>query len=159
MFKAHHVLISLKTVTSYSVLPFFTRIESGQLQTFKESGRNVDGGEGRIGGSAGSKDQHRGQYWSSPQATCFRMMLLMKGNQLCHSLQEIGRQSTSLLGSLHLLGNLSSLQGDISDGLADLRETGDYFGFVRHVRGGLAESYYKVRVITVQQCSSATCCT
>lgn len=87
------------------------------------------------------------------------MMLLMKGNQLCHSLQEIGRQSTSLLGSLHLLGNLSSLQGDISDGLADLRETGDYFGFVRHVRGGLAESYYKVRVITVQQCSSATCCT
>ena len=56
MFKAHHVLISLKTVTSYSVLPFFTRIESGLLQTFKESGRNVDGGEGRIGGSAGSKD-------------------------------------------------------------------------------------------------------
>lgn len=60
-----------------------------------------------------------------------------------HYLKEIGRQSTSLLGSLHLLGNLSSLQGDISDGLADLRETGDYFGFVRHVRGGLAESYYK----------------
>lgn len=58
--------------------------------------------------------------------------------------QEIGRQSTSLLGSLHLLGNLSSLQDEIAGGLADLRETGDYMGFVRHVRGGLAESYNKV---------------
>ncbi|KAL9966761.1 hypothetical protein ACROYT_G024880 [Oculina patagonica] len=60
-----------------------------------------------------------------------------------HYLKEIGRQSTSLLGSLHLLGNLSSLQDEIADGLADLKETGDYMGFVRHVRGGLAESYYK----------------
>ena len=61
--------------------------------------------------------------------------------------QEIGRQSTSLLGSLHLLGNLSSLQDEIAGGLADLRETGDYMGFVRHVRGGLAESYSKVRFL------------
>lgn len=60
-----------------------------------------------------------------------------------HYLKEIGRQSASLLGSLHLLGNLSSLQDEIADGLADLKETGDYMGFVRHVRGGLAESYYK----------------
>ena len=84
---------------------------------------------------------------------------VMKGNQLCPLFQEIGRQSTSLLGSLHLLGNLSSLQGDISDGLAELKETGDYFGFVRQVRGGLAESYYKVRVIAVQRCTSTTCFT
>ncbi|KAJ7380094.1 Vacuolar protein sorting-associated protein 13D [Desmophyllum pertusum] len=60
-----------------------------------------------------------------------------------HYLKEIGRQSTSLLGSLHLLGNLSSLHWEIAGGLADLKETGDYMGFVRHVRGGLAESYYK----------------
>jgi len=60
-----------------------------------------------------------------------------------HYLKEVGRQSTSLLGSLHLLGNLSSLQDEIADGLADLKETGDYIGFVKHVRGGLAESYYK----------------
>lgn len=58
--------------------------------------------------------------------------------------QEIGRQSTSLLGSLHLLGNLSTLHGDITEGLADLKETGDYLGFVKHVRGGLLESYNKV---------------
>lgn len=64
--------------------------------------------------------------------------------------KEIGRQSTSFLGSLHLLGNLSSLQGEIADGLADLKETGDYMGFVRHVRGGLAESYYKVRQLISQ---------
>lgn len=60
-----------------------------------------------------------------------------------HYLKEIGRQSTSLLGSLHLLGNLSSLQSEIAEGLAELKETGDYLGFVKHVRGGLAESYYK----------------
>lgn len=59
--------------------------------------------------------------------------------------KEIGSQSASLLGSLHLLGNISSLQEGIADGLADLKETGDYIGFVKHVRGGLAESYYKVR--------------
>ncbi|PFX22267.1 vacuolar protein sorting-associated protein 13D-like [Stylophora pistillata] len=78
-----------------------------------------------------------------------------------HYLKEIGRQSTSLLGSLHLLGNLSSLQGDISDGLAELKETGDYFGFVRQVRGGLAESYYKfadswTAAITQSQSNSPT---
>ena len=44
-----------------------------------------------------------------------------------------------------MLGNISSLQEEIADGLADLKETGDYIGFVKHVRGGLAESYYKVR--------------
>lgn len=60
-----------------------------------------------------------------------------------HYLKEIGSQSASLLGSLHLLGNISSLQEEIADGLADLKETGDYIGFVKHVRGGLAESYYK----------------
>lgn len=60
-----------------------------------------------------------------------------------HYIKEIGRQSTSLLGSLHLLGNLSSLHGDITEGLADLKETGDYLGFVKHVRGGLLESYNK----------------
>ncbi|XP_073236980.1 uncharacterized protein [Porites lutea] len=60
-----------------------------------------------------------------------------------HYLKEIGSQSASLLGSLHLLGNISSLQEEIADGLADLKQTGDYIGFVKHVRGGLAESYYK----------------
>lgn len=60
--------------------------------------------------------------------------------------QEIGRQSGKILGSLHLLGNVTGLKDSIAEGLADLRETGDYLGFVGHVRNGLTDSYYKVEI-------------
>ncbi|XP_048579554.1 intermembrane lipid transfer protein VPS13D isoform X2 [Nematostella vectensis] len=61
-----------------------------------------------------------------------------------HYMKEIGRQSTKILGSLHLLGNMTGLRDDIAEGLAELRETGNYMGFVRHVKSGLADSYYKL---------------
>lgn len=73
----------------------------------------------------------------------YKTLLFLGHDARRHYMKEIGRQSTSVLGSLHLLGNLSSLHGDIAEGLADLKETGDYMGFVRHVRGGLVESYNK----------------
>lgn len=89
----------------------------------------------------------------------YKTLLSLGRDARRHYLKEIGRQSTSLLGSLHLLGNLSSLQDEIAGGLADLRETGDYMGFVRHVRGGLAESYNKFAdswSVTIAQSTSRT---
>ena len=133
------------------------RVDSYKLS--RKVGEMLMVGRGGLGGVRGLKISIGDSVGPVRKRRALEWCCLWKVTSSVISLQEIGRQSTSLLGSLHLLGNLSSLQGDISDGLADLRETGDYFGFVRHVRGGLAESYYKVHVITVQQCSSATCCT
>ena len=59
-------------------------------------------------------------------------------------LQEVGLQSAKILGSLHLLGNVTELRTELAEGLNDLKETGDYAGFVRHLRKGLSKSYQKV---------------
>ncbi|XP_031566059.1 uncharacterized protein LOC116301181 [Actinia tenebrosa] len=61
-----------------------------------------------------------------------------------HYLKEIGRQSAKILGSLHLLGNVTGLKDNIAEGLTELKESGDYMGFARHVRSGLTDSYYKL---------------
>ncbi|KAK3729335.1 hypothetical protein QZH41_009044, partial [Actinostola sp. cb2023] len=61
-----------------------------------------------------------------------------------HYLKEVGRQSAKILGSLHLLGNVTGLKDSIAEGLAELKETGNYMGFAGHVRNGLTESYYKL---------------
>ena len=59
--------------------------------------------------------------------------------------QEVGRHSGQILGSLHILGNVSALKNEVADGLAELKETGDYVGFARHIRSGLSDSYSKVQ--------------
>lgn len=49
-----------------------------------------------------------------------------------------------VFGLLYLFGNFFSLYGDIVEGFVDLKEIGDYMGFVRYVRGGFVEFYNKV---------------
>ncbi|XP_046846719.1 uncharacterized protein LOC124440376 [Xenia sp. Carnegie-2017] len=61
-----------------------------------------------------------------------------------HYLKEFGSQSARVLGSMHLLGNISRLKQDIMSGFKTLRETGEFVTFFRQVTTGVASSYSKL---------------
>ena len=58
--------------------------------------------------------------------------------------QELGLQSTKVVGAFHLLGNLSQLKHHMKSSLSQLRETGDVKSFVSEVSQGVTDSYLKV---------------